>query len=200
MLPIPVVGVPLIGALEPLEFTAGTLMGVRYLLANNGLWREIRTPWLHATVHDLPSPPKKPLPFGALPPIFSLQLPREAIQTAIASFVRLARQDSACESRQDFRLSSPDTLEPGRFEGSSSQATVTHAYDDWKRGEWLLDIHSHGHDRAFFSSTDNQDDNHDIKLAVVVGLVQQVAPEIVARLCLGQGRYLDVDASRWWTS
>jgi PRTRC genetic system protein A len=199
MLPIPVVGVPLIGALAPLEFTAGSLMGVRYLLANNGLWREIRTPWLHATVHDLPAPANAPLPYGPLAPILSLQLPKDAIQTAISSFLSLARQDSAYEARQDFRLSSPDALEPGRFEGSRSCDTVTHAYDDWIRGEWLLDIHSHGHDHAFFSSTDNKDDRHDIKLAVVVGRVQQAVPEIVARLCLGQGWYKKVDTSAWLT-
>ncbi len=46
-----------------------------------------------------------------------------------------------------------------------------------------IDIHSHGAEPAFFSETDNADDRHDVKIAIVVGSLERPVPTIVARLC-----------------
>ncbi|MBU9589494.1 PRTRC system protein A [Burkholderia multivorans] len=50
-------------------------------------------------------------------------------------------------------------------------------------GEWLVvDCHSHGTGSAFFSRTDNQDDKHDVKLALVLGHCDRT-PSVALRLC-----------------
>ena len=47
----------------------------------------------------------------------------------------------------------------------------------------MVDIHSHGRMRAFFSATDDADDQGFV-VSVVVGLLDTLFPEIVARLCV----------------
>lgn len=59
-----------------------------------------------------------------------------------------------------------------------------------------IDIHSHGAEPAFFSETDNADDRHDVKIAIVVGSLERPVPTIVARLCcLGVMIPIRVDAA-----
>ena len=49
------------------------------------------------------------------------------------------------------------------------------------------DCHSHGRGKAFFSSTDDRDDQHDVKLALVLGHCHQT-PSVALRLC-AKGRF-----------
>lgn len=46
-----------------------------------------------------------------------------------------------------------------------------------------MDCHSHGRHPAYFSSTDNQDDRHDVKMALVIGNCDRSNPSVAARLC-----------------
>ncbi len=48
--------------------------------------------------------------------------------------------------------------------------------------------------RRFFSRTDNKDDRGDLKIAIVVGNVDQPNPTVKARLCT-LGRYLPLPIS-----
>jgi PRTRC genetic system protein A len=50
----------------------------------------------------------------------------------------------------------------------------------------VCDLHSHGAGPAFFSATDNGDDAHSTKIAIVVGsLGRDDGPTFAARLCAG---------------
>lgn len=59
----------------------------------------------------------------------------------------------------------------------------------------VADLHSHGHGAAFFSGTDNADDAHSTKIALVVGRLEHAeGPTIAARLCAG-GMFLPMPRS-----
>ena len=59
----------------------------------------------------------------------------------------------------------------------------------------VCDIHSHGHGRAFFSATDDADDLHATKIALVIGRVGRPDdPEFASRLCAG-GMFLPLPRS-----
>ncbi|WP_407675356.1 Mov34/MPN/PAD-1 family protein [Paraburkholderia sprentiae] len=47
----------------------------------------------------------------------------------------------------------------------------------------VMDCHSHGRHPAYFSSTDNDDDRHDAKMALVIGNRHRATPGIAVRLC-----------------
>lgn len=59
----------------------------------------------------------------------------------------------------------------------------------------VCDIHSHGRGAAFFSATDDADDAHSTKLALVLGrLGQSDGPEMAMRLCAG-GMFMPLSRS-----
>lgn len=59
----------------------------------------------------------------------------------------------------------------------------------------ICDIHSHGHGAAFFSATDDRDDAHTTKIALVFGrLKDPEGPHIASRLCAG-GMFLPLPRS-----
>jgi PRTRC genetic system protein A len=47
----------------------------------------------------------------------------------------------------------------------------------------VMDCHLHGKHPAYFSSADNEDDRHDVKMALVIGNCDRPNPSIAARLC-----------------
>jgi len=76
---------------------------------------------------------------------------------------------------------SPDTLEVAR------PSLEEHEH-------LAVDLHSHGHGKAFFSPTDNKDDRFEVKLAIVFGNLDDETPSIKCRLCTGGGFVNLVDA------
>ena len=59
----------------------------------------------------------------------------------------------------------------------------------------ICDIHSHGHGAAFFSATDDADDAHATKIALVVGRLGHTdGPAFASRLCAG-GMFLPLPRS-----
>lgn len=68
---------------------------------------------------------------------------------------------------------------------------VSLTFDD--QPETLLDLHSHGAMSAFFSSTDNGDEQG-LRLYVVIGKVDSDAPEILCRVGV-YGHFLTVSAT-----
>jgi PRTRC genetic system protein A len=54
-----------------------------------------------------------------------------------------------------------------------------------QEGAWLvMDFHSHGRHRAFFSAQDDADDAGEVKLAAVLGNLDAASPSIALRACL----------------
>jgi PRTRC genetic system protein A len=65
----------------------------------------------------------------------------------------------------------------------------------------VVDIHSHGAIKAFFSATDNQDDQG-LKISIVVGNLDKgpwYPDRIASRVCI-YGYYAPVDATHLWRS
>lgn len=59
----------------------------------------------------------------------------------------------------------------------------------------VCDIHSHGHGRAFFSATDDADDAHATKIAIVIGqLAHPAGPAMLGRIC-ANGMFLPMPRS-----
>lgn len=171
----PVVAMPLFGELDTQP------QGQRMLLGSNGLFVQMRTPWLECTtrVGDV----EMRLPFGEV---------REAIRFSFGSipralldaFIERARAalpnevagaliyDADCGS---LRLSMHEALEAG-------PGHVRYRIEAMGEHEVLaIDLHSHGRLRAFWSGEDNRDDQG-VRVCGVFGNLDQERPSARFRL------------------
>jgi PRTRC genetic system protein A len=82
--------------------------------------------------------------------------------------------------------------------GEASAAHIQYKQVELADDEHLvIDLHSHGHGAAFFSSTDDVDDAGSVKIAGVYGNLDQGAPTVSFRLCvLGLTIPLNVPAAK----
>ena len=184
----PVVPVPKHGDFEEIDRD-----GHRYLVAADGLWIEVRTPWLYFRRKAGGS--GVPIPYGTLteetrflcPPI-----PKRLLE----SFVQASREASPNEivaqiiwrqSTADFRLAFLQYT-------SNGPGHIDYLMPHYGAGEiMVVDLHSHGRFDAFFSRKDNVDDAGQIKIAGVVGHCDQPVQRISMRLCvLGMYRELPI--------
>lgn len=178
---VPAVMVPRYGALAPLERT-----GHRFLVGATDVKLEIRRPWLHAIV-TVAAASGPELPYGRCPPDGVTLTCGPVPRRLLAEFVHAARANSPKEiqgwivwheQQQDFELQMLDAI-------SASAAHITYRRPQLPAGSWLvMDIHSHGEARAFFSSTDDLDDQGEVKLAAVVGKVGNEQFSLAARAVL----------------
>ena len=171
----PMVMVPNHEPLAPLE------TGRRYLAARQGLFVEVAREWLHARV-PLGNPVR--LPYGHVEASVKLRLPD--LHALFDAFVDYAQselpKDVAAwiirDGNGDFRLRPLDAL-------SSSGVHIEYERPKLQPGEELVvDLHSHGRMKAFFSDTDDSDDVGRVKVAAVFGEVDKTTPSSAFRLCL----------------
>lgn len=162
--------------------------GHRFLVSRNGLWIELRRAWLHARL-PVALQDAVPMPYGEVTQVVDLscgRVPKELLD----EFIGQARDalPNECgavvawhERTGAFRLVPLHALE-------ASPGHLKYEPADLEEGEHLvLDLHSHGKADAFFSRTDNRDDIAAVKIAGVVGKVDQPNPSFAFRLCaLGQ--------------
>lgn len=193
----PTVAVPKFAAFKELEE-----VGHRFLATAEGLFVEVRRPWLHVIqpVAPLNGQTVRP-PYGTVQPKVKLAFERlGAIFPMVRTFIEAARETAPNEhaawviwdSRTgdlQYRELSITNASPGAI---SYDRPVLEAHESL-----VVDLHSHGTTAAFFSSTDNQDDAGEVKIACVVGdLVDGKTPSIQFRLCaLGMFLPLNVPAS-----
>lgn len=172
----PTVMVPLHGAFTPLSVS-----GHRFLAASDGLWLEVRRPWLHL-VWPLALQQCVPMPYGRLEPLIDIaRVPKKLL----ADFIEMARATYPLECGAWI------TQTPTTGEWRLIELEATHASSGALRyncppladGEHLVvDLHSHGGMPAFFSGTDNADDIGSVKVSGVFGKVAS-QPESLFRLC-----------------
>lgn len=180
----PVVIVPRFGELAPLDKP-----GHRYLVAQDGLWLEVRRAWLRAQVllganwqgggwHDLP--------FGELDQAVEYAFGAEQLQKLQALFLYDAKNALPNEfaawgvysertGRVDYRALLADRASPG---GISFQRPRLEDHE-----HLAVDLHSHGAGLAFFSETDDEDDRGEVKVAMVAGSLD-AETSWASRLCL----------------
>lgn len=163
----------------------------RYLTGSDGLYVEINRPWLHAIQRIASS--AVPLPFGSISETIKLKcgpVPRELF----AEFREVA-ENAFPKETAGIIVWSADT---GRFRliitaTESSASTVEYEIPRLPRDEYrVIDIHSHGRFAAGFSQVDDLDDRYDVKLAVVLGRLDQPRLDVRARMCL-MGIYIGMD-------
>lgn len=178
----PVVPVPRFGA-----FIADDRdHGHRYLVARDGTYVEVTRPWLHAIgrialgVHQTPFgaiEEKVELRCGAIPKKLLLQfveLAKQALPNETsAAFVWNYRTNNWRMAKTAIVSSAtPDRVDYVPCSGLADDETV------------VVDIHSHGKLPAFFSDADNRDDAKGVKVAVVVGKVDDPHDfDLTARVC-----------------
>lgn len=158
--------------------------GHRILSAVDGYWLEVCRAWLYARV-KVGGPLSIPVPYGEVQETIRFKfgkLPRFLVDQFIEQ--ARARCPNECagwgiwnESTGEWRL---QMLE----ETSVGPAHVKNQLPKLEEGEYMvLDLHSHGKLRAFFSKTDNADDRGECKIAGVVGNLDKEEISVAFRLC-----------------
>lgn len=176
----PAVMVPRLSPIAPLDRS-----GHRYLVAKDGLWIEVKRPWLHLVWPIAPS--QTPLPYGKLQDAMEFAFDWDVFWMLVEQF----RQDAVRALPNEYaawfvwdensarlayrRLIAIDTGPAGIKVHRPQLAPHEHM---------AVDIHSHGALAACFSGTDDVDDAGEVKLSVVLGNLDDPNAETEAmRLC-----------------
>ena len=166
--------------------------GTRYIVAKDGLYWELQTPWLY-TVQPAGLPlgmfgiNGRQTPYGELAAVVEMNVsnPPKQLWAEFLEHARAAMPNEAAallvwnrmEGTWRLALRSATAASAVRIEYVNPQLA-----DDEIA---VIDVHSHGDLPAFFSQEDNADDAGGIKLSVVFGHIGKERPEIVSRLvCL----------------
>ncbi len=186
----PTVMVPRHEAFVPL-----TTPGHRFLAAEDGLWIEIHRPWLYVRV-PLATQDRVAMPYGKLGHHVELGCGKIKWQPLI-DFLRDAAATPHTEIAGGIIWNAAtNAWRYERFvEISASGSHIN--YERPRLGEQehlVVDMHSHGQHAAGFSGTDDQDDRGEVKIALVVGKIDEQGenPALATRLC-ALGIYLPVD-------
>ena len=142
-----------------------------YILAGNGLFIQARSSLLQATVQIADAPVRGLLPFKA-----GVELPMGSIPQYIYNLAlsvlftdRYQERYLAVTWEGEYRLRVP------------YQETSTCGVRYERLPSTVLDIHSHGTMRPFFSGTDDQDEQG-LRLYMVVGRLDTLIPEVEMRV------------------
>jgi PRTRC genetic system protein A len=157
-----------------------TKAGMRYVLASDGVYREISTCWM--VRRKLHGPCR--LPYGDLQESLTFLMEAPPLELW-KEFLAQARQalPNECAGLMIWNQTSQQWRLEMRIAHLASKVRIDYIearLDDDEVG--VVDIHSHGVLRAGFSQRDNRDDMGGIKVAAVVGRVDQPSPEFVMRL------------------
>ncbi|GAB2856037.1 hypothetical protein GCM10027277_25790 [Pseudoduganella ginsengisoli] len=186
----PVVAMPRHGELPPMA------TGMRLVVAANGLFVQARLPWLECVAQCGHIDATLPLPYGSLAPQLALSfgvIPAGLLR----QFVQMARQASPtetaaaiihCANTGALRMAPCETIEADGLHVIYRPPLLAASE------QVVVDLHSHGDGRAFFSAQDDLDDRA-IKLCGVFGRVRSHHPEARFRLAIN-GLFIDL-CERW---
>lgn len=191
----PVVIAPLYGQLDHL-----TTDGHRFLVANDGLWVEVRRPWLHAIL-PISDEPRMALPYGNLAKKITFtfgKLPIELLKKFIDDAREVCPIECAAwlvwdQEQKELVYRKLSTIEGTRTYLELERPMLA------DRESLAVELHSHGIDRAYFSEDDDKDDAGAYVISGIVGNVFSDKPSSTFRLCVG-GMFvnLNADSSRLW--
>lgn len=187
----PVAAVPRYTPFHPLQDN-----GHRFLLAEGGLYLEVRRPWLHY-IHPLAKQADVTIPYGAIQG--KCELDFGSIGSALAQmkeFAAKAKADAPIEAAASLLWNHQEKawrIEYPEIVGEASAGHIQYRQVEPAPDESLaIDLHSHGHIEAFFSSTDNEDDRGAVKISAVFGNLDTAAPTVAFRLCV-LGLYIPIN-------
>ncbi|CAE6811426.1 hypothetical protein R69658_05422 [Paraburkholderia aspalathi] len=181
----PTVAVPKHAKFEPL-----TEVGHRFLMAAQGVFIEVRRPWLHVIqqLTKLNEAGPRP-PYGDIEPKIELAFGRlSAAVPYLQAFAEEARAALPNEHAawivwdQDKQQLAYKALHVS----SSTPGSITFDRPTLAPHESLaIDVHSHGDGAAYFSAQDDADDTGEVKISGVLGgLGEGGTPSVAFRLCL----------------
>ena len=185
---MPTVIVPLYGEFVPLAVS-----GNRILNAKDGMWIEARRPGIYSR-QQIAIQNHVAMPYGTVAP--ALETRFSHLGNTLRQFIEVARNNQNEIGMVLVWNDVTNALESHFLEAvSSSPSHILYKRPSLDEGKHVVvDIHSHGRHPAFFSRTDNKDDRGDLKIAIVVGNVDQPTPTVKARLCT-LGHYLPLSIS-----
>jgi PRTRC genetic system protein A len=161
-----------------------TTAGERLLIAANGIWLEVFRPWIRVVRSIARYDVRTAIPYGEV--AGSTELLCGAVPAEhVAGFYRMAQAALPNEAgawivwNQHTRRFRTVPL-PSLSHGPGHLVYERPTLDDGE--SVVVDCHSHGSGAAFFSRTDNDDDRHDVKLALVLGHCDR-QPSVALRLC-----------------
>ena len=175
--------------------------GHRFLIARDGVWLDVMRPQASMMIKIADS--VVPLPYGQVAGHAQFPFGRLAAHKKLfKEFLADARKtlpnecagvliwDSLDEMLVYQRCESV-TSSPGSVKYRPPQLTEHQAV--------AVDLHSHGTMGAFFSSTDDVDDYGEVKIAGVLGNIDQDTPSTAFRIC-AMGAFIPVDCpAEVWT-
>ncbi len=178
---MPLVAVPTETQVERLDKN-----GQRLLLADNGIFIELRRDWLYAIRRCGGLHPDLQTPFGAVHEVTELagkRIPRSLID----AFVEQARAASPQEVGAVITYDLASEAWALRMSRSVSASAVALSYElpDLASNEHrVVDIHSHGEGPAFLSPKDRKDTRGATAVVMVAGNVSAPKADIIAYLYL----------------
>jgi PRTRC genetic system protein A len=183
----PSVMVPRFSEIEKLEQS-----GHRFCIASDGLWMEVKRPWLELCV-PLAQQYVVNMPYGPLKEKMRFNFGKLNINF-LQQFLKEAKEHLPNECAAWFIWN--EGTHQMRFEmlvaDVATSGSITYQCPVLEDGEHLIaDIHSHGEGHAFFSFQDNDDDRTEVKIAVVIGNVDTDMPTMKMRLC-ANGYFIDL--------
>ncbi len=175
----PCVSMPMFGSLPAL--TAGQ----RMVLACNGVFLQMRTPWLDCTTRVGHLADRLPLPYGLVHERVAFDFGAIPIRL-LERFIGLAREalpdEVAGALIYDERLRSLSLRRHADLD--AGRGHVHYRIDDLREGEMLaVDLHSHGLHEAFWSAEDDRADNG-VRVCGVFGNLDRPRPTARFRLVL----------------
>lgn len=170
------------------EFQSLEQSGHRFLMARDGMYLEVRRPWLHV-IHQLATQTAVCMPYGAIEA--KVEFGFGKIGTAIEelrAFGEIARLKSPIESAASVIWNDETGEWAVRYPLPIGEPTTGHIQFQQvllaEREHLAIDLHSHGLSPAYFSPTDDQDDAGAVKISGVFGNLDQPVPTVAFRLCL----------------
>lgn len=169
----PVVMVPLHG-----EFIALATVGHRFLAASDGLWLEVRRPWLHL-IWPVATQDRVPMPYGTVQRKVELafeRLPMDVADAFVADALSAYPNEVGGvvlwdERTGDVSYRRAETLQSG-------VGNLRARWPELEPGQSVVvDLHSHGQFPPFFSETDRADTGSEVVIAGVLGRVGSEQPE-----------------------
>ena len=185
---VPCYPVPPIGSSPAIEALREARAGHGFIVGSDGLMLILRRPWLKLDYRATEGP-ECHAPYGEVGPDATMLrcglIPGELLGQVLDHFVAALPNEAAAfilwnERTGEFSIDFPeiDEATPSRLVYRTPHpAPDVHV---------ICDIHSHGAGGAFFSATDDADDAHATKIAIVAGRVGEPGGSTwVARLCAG---------------
>jgi PRTRC genetic system protein A len=162
--------------------------GHRFLVARDGLWIEVRRPWLHL-IYPLARQKAIAMPYGDLTVTVEMVFDKQDQYGFIRDMARRGRECLPNERGNWVSYEHGLATAPRLVWAQLVDTVGTPATLDYQRPEHgpsdcpCIDIHTHGLAAAGFSATDDTDDAGDVKISIVLGNLDQPVPTIAARLC-----------------